>query len=172
MTTHTMFRTISAVALATAAVALAGCGEDDTATGDSARGERQDAALAYAKCMREHGVDMPDPKPGGGPTIVENAGDTTPEDMREAEEDCAKYREQLAPPDLTEEQQQEFKDAALAHARCMREHGIDMPDPVFGADGEARVELGKGRVDPNDPEFAEAQKACEDEMPEPPEQQP
>ncbi len=170
MTTHTIFRTLPAVALA--AFALAACGEDDTASGDSARGERQDAALAFARCMREHGVDFPDPKPGGGPAIVENAGDTTPEDMREAEKACEKYRKDLEPPELSEAQQQEFKDAALAHARCMRKHGIDMPDPTFGADGQARVELSRGRFDPKDPKFAEAQKACEDELPALPESRP
>ena len=40
------------------------------------------------------------------------------------------------PPKLSDEEQEEFKEAALANARCMREHGIEnFPDPTFGEDG-------------------------------------
>jgi hypothetical protein len=51
--------------LAIVAALAAGCGGDDTAGGkasaaDRARQERE-AALNYTQCMREHGVDMPDP---------------------------------------------------------------------------------------------------------------
>ena len=37
--------------------------------------EQQDAMLAFAKCMREHGVDMPDPDfgSGGGPVMIGGA---------------------------------------------------------------------------------------------------
>ena len=53
----------------------------------------------------------------------------------------------------SEEQQQEFKDAALAHARCMREHGIDMPDPTFDADGGVEMRIARGSASiPNRPE--------------------
>ena len=41
-------------------------------------------------------------------------------------------------------EKEEFKKAALANARCMREHGIDFPDPKFEPDGGARVKIGKG----------------------------
>ena len=33
------------------------------------------------------------------------------------------------------EARQEMQDAALAFARCMRQHGVDMPDPTFTDNG-------------------------------------
>ncbi len=117
----------------------------------------------FAQCMRENGIDVPDPGSGERGT-VEIKGD--PEDLREAEEACAEYREKIKPPDLSEEQKAEMKEAALAHARCMREQGIDFPDPQFGADGGAMVQIGPGSgIDPEDPDFRKAQEACRDELP-------
>ena len=78
-----------------------------------------------------------------------------PRTMRKAEEACRKHLEDIKPPELSEEQQKEFQEAALAHARCMREHGIDIPDPTFGENGGAQIRIG-GRgtgLDPDDPKF-------------------
>ena len=45
-------------------------------------------------------------------------------------------------------------------------NNIDMPDPQFDGSGGARIRLGRGSgIDPSDPKFREAQKACEDTMP-------
>ncbi len=124
--------------LAVAGCTLAACGEDGGTP--SAGGERPDqstrqAMADFAQCMRENGVDMPDPGSGeAGP--VEIKGD--PGDLREAEEACAEFREKIKAPELSDEELAEVKAAALAHARCMREQGIDFPDPQFGADGGAR----------------------------------
>src|SRR5919201_7034927 len=60
-------RTISSVGVAVvlaAAVVAAGCGGSANRAAQSTSDRRQDAALKWAKCMREHGVDMPDPKVG------------------------------------------------------------------------------------------------------------
>src|SRR4051812_10320161 len=55
-----------AVPLATAvtllAFAAAGCGSgENAAAGDSASNRQLQAALKWARCMRAHGVDVPDP---------------------------------------------------------------------------------------------------------------
>jgi hypothetical protein len=153
--------------LAVAGCSLAACGGDDgtPAAGAERPGQSTRQAMAdFAQCMRENGVDVPDPGSGErGSVRVE--GD--PEDLREAEEACAEYREEIKPPDLSDEQSEELKQAALAHARCMREQGIDFPDPQFGADGGAMVQIGPGSgIDFEDPDFREAQEACRDELPE------
>jgi len=152
--------------LAVAGCTLAACGEDGGTP--SAGGERPDqstrqAMADFAQCMRENGVDMPDPGSGeAGP--VEIKGD--PGDLREAEEACAEFREKIRAPELSDEELAEVKAAALAHARCMREQGLDFPDPQFGADGGARIDIGPGSgLDPEDPDFREAQEACRDELP-------
>src|SRR4051794_32085321 len=43
---------------------------DHPAEKDKAKTSPEDAALAFARCMREHGVDMPDPDTGGGGGVV------------------------------------------------------------------------------------------------------
>jgi hypothetical protein len=167
MQTHITIRALAATALLLPALALAACGGEDEAPAADREQQALDAQLAYAKCMREQGIDMPDPKPAGegGITMIAPK-DASPEKMQRADAACRKHLKDLEPPKLSEEQQREFQEAALRHARCMREHGIDMPDPTFGDDGGARIRLGKGSgIDPNEPDFKKAQEACRGELP-------
>jgi hypothetical protein len=110
--------------------------------------------------MRENGVDVPDPKPGQPGIIIGREGGPEPNeaDFQAAEEKCRKHLEE-ARPELSEEQEAEFKDAALKHAQCMREHGIEMPDPQFESGGRVQQRIGPG-VDPTDPRFREAEREC------------
>ena len=152
--------------LAVATVALGACGggsnEATAGTGDR-RAEFREAALKYAKCMREHGIDMPDTKPGRGGGIQLMAGPGTANNdtrkMDEAQQACRKYMESVRPPELSAEQEQRFKEQALEFARCMREHGIDMPDPQFGGDGRVTQRM-EGGIDSRSERFQDAQQAC------------
>src|SRR5215203_5388579 len=112
--------TLLTLPLAVASVALGACG------GGSAdrRAEFREAALKFAKCMREHGVDMPDPQPGEGGQIMLGGPGMGPEDqptMEAAQRACQKILESVRPPEMSEEQEQKFKEQALKFARCMRE---------------------------------------------------
>jgi hypothetical protein len=163
-------RTFTIIIGACVALALAACGEEEPAGAD-ADSKNREAALKFAECMREHGVDMPDPGTGGNQVFkVGPNEDTTPEEMEAAQKACEKYQKDIKPKELSEEEQQEFKEAALAHARCMREHGIEnFPDPTFDENGGAQVRIDKNTgVNPEDSDFKEAQEACEDEMPDGP----
>jgi len=51
------------------------------------------------------------------------------------------------------------QDAMLAFARCMREHGIDMPDPT-GNGLLFNSKRGQG-PDPSSSKFKEAERACD-----------
>jgi hypothetical protein len=157
--------------LAAASLALSACGgagADNATAGSDRRAEFREAALKFAKCMREHGVDMPDPKFDGGRVELRIGGPGDPKanetTMRQAQEACRKYMESVKPPDISEQQKREFKDRALRFARCMREQGIDMPDPQFGENGgmTQRFEEGTG---PEDPRFREAQEKCQKYQP-------
>jgi hypothetical protein len=164
--------TLIAAALTTSALTLAACGDNPSTNGDSAsngQNEMADAALKYARCMRENGVDMPDPKPGQGGIRLSQPKGVSQSTMRKADEACRKYLKAVKPPEMSEEQQKEFREAALANARCMREHGINLPDPTFGANGEVSIRIGRGSgIDPESAKFKAAEKACESTMPKPP----
>jgi hypothetical protein len=162
-------RILCLLAPALAALALAACGGGEDPAPASSNGtsnrpvldeKTKQAMLAFARCMRQHGVDMPDPKfDGGGAVIRSGSRNMTPEQVKAAEQACAKYQKQIKPPAIPKEQQEKFKQQALANARCMREHGIDMPDPQFGPNGEVKQRIG-GRIEPTDQKFQAAQKAC------------
>lgn len=77
----------------------------------------------FARCMREHGVDVPDPEPGQrGITVKE----PNPEKAKPAQEAC---RHLLPNGGAPERMDPEQLDRAREQAKCMREHGVDMPDP-------------------------------------------
>jgi hypothetical protein len=174
MRTHsTIIRLLVAAPLVAGVLAVSACGGDDNAGAgsDDPQAESRDAALKFAECMRENGVDMPDPGTDGRQTFRVGPGTgTTPEEMEEAQKACEKYQQQIEPPELSEGQQEEFKKAALEHARCMRDHGIEnFPDPTFGENGGARIRIGPGSgIDPESSEFKEAQEACQDKRPQGP----
>jgi hypothetical protein len=160
-------RPLAAVLLAVSALGVAACGAESETPGASASSTGRDddkvreAQVKFAECMREQGIDMPDPKPGGGPQTFKVGGDSgiDPQEFEQASKACEKYREAIRP-QLSEEEQQEFKERALEWARCMRDHGVDVPDPQFGGDGGMRIQGGRGRLDPEDEEFQAAEKAC------------
>src|SRR5262245_11653243 len=56
------------------------------------------------------------------------------------------------------------KQKALTYARCMRQHGIDIPDPKIDAQGRMAQQLPAG-VGPNDPKFKAADQACKQYAP-------
>jgi hypothetical protein len=154
-------RPLAAALLAAAALGIAACGdaEEPAATAASSEDDTRQAQLKFAECMREQGVNFPDPGADGG-TKVQVKSETEAEAFQAASEACKEFRE-AARPELSEADQQEFKERALEHARCMREHGIDMPDPEFSAEGGVRMRLDRGNgIDPGSPEFQAAQEEC------------
>jgi hypothetical protein len=163
----TVIRPLAAAVLTTSALGLAACGGDDPSGESPAarRDEMRDAALDYARCMREHGVDMPDPKAGSGGVQLRLPEGGSREKADAADRACRKYLDKVKPREMSEEQQKEFRDGALAMARCMREHGVDMPDPTFGPNGQATIRMGGGKgrngLSPDDPRFKAAQEACQ-----------
>jgi hypothetical protein len=135
--------------------------------------------------MREHGVDMEDPTVNadggvliavGGPTQVDggSGGDEPdPADMEAAQEACQHFMDDAAtnfdPP--SEEDQKKMQEDALEFSKCMRDHGIDMPDPTFSADGgglsvtiggpDGSAPINDGPViDFNSQEYKDASEAC------------
>jgi hypothetical protein len=115
----------------------------------------QDAMLNYTRCMRDHGVDMPDPtfdSAGDGNTGFKVAvGAAGPGNLKDnpafnaAQKACQPILDKVQQdmPRPSPEEQAKMRDDALAMARCMRAHGIDMPDPTFDANGGVSVQIKK-----------------------------
>jgi hypothetical protein len=189
---RTTTRTIGALGLAGFLLVAAGCGGDgdagaqvaslDGATTTAATADdngtevdekdAQEAMLAFAKCMRDQGIDFPDPEfdangKGGAVRVQGKPGqELDPEKMDAAREACkhllpdgGNFR---AP---SPEDRAKMQEQALAFAKCMRDHGIDFPDPKFSEDGGGMTVIGRPGFDPEDEDFQAAQEACEAENP-------
>lgn len=163
-----MTRRILFAAAAVVAAVVAGCGGEKETPAEPAADKNRQAMLDYARCMRENGVDMPDPTFDGGRVTMKVGGPGQKIDaskMDAAQKACAKHQEAIEPPEMSDEQQGEFKEAALAHSRCMRENGVkNFPDPTFDSSGGTRMRLTED-LDPQSATFQKAQKACEKTMP-------
>jgi hypothetical protein len=151
------------VPIAAVALTLAACGSDDSAASAEEREARaREAALEFAQCMRENGVDMPDPEVGEGGRLAFRSRAPGMDDraaLERAQEACQKHLEGIRPEEPSAEEESEFREKALNHARCMREHGIDVPDPTFRDGGGVLMRMPEG-IDPNDPAVQEAEEAC------------
>ncbi|WIV60472.1 hypothetical protein [Amycolatopsis nalaikhensis] len=116
----------------------------------------EDKMRDFAKCMREHGIDMPDPKPAGDGKgmAITLGGDAKDSGKLEAAQNACKHLMpnggEMKPPSAEE------LDKMRRQAKCMREHGIDMPDP--DPSGKGTVRIGGPGDDPK--KFEEAAKAC------------
>jgi hypothetical protein len=115
------------------------------------------AMLAHARCMRKHGVNVPDPKPGGGELFTMDSS-TSPETLDKAQKACESLMKGIGGKASQKELEKDFA-AALKFARCMRAHGIDMPDPTREGGGIKMTIGGPGSsIDPTRMEAA--QKVC------------
>ena len=136
-----------------------GTAGDGTGTGtdeDVSPKERQEAMLAFARCMRKNGVDMEDPKPGEGLALRVRKGEE--KKMEKAQKACQPIlRNAIGEPSA--EERKAMEDSMLEFARCMREHGVQIADPKPGEG--IRVGGPGTKIDPEDPTFQKAQKACE-----------
>jgi hypothetical protein len=137
---------------------VASLGGNDKATSTTSPGGGGDstqADLAYARCMRQHGIDIPDPKTdANGRTdwgeLPPGVGPDDPK-FKAAQQACRQYRPNGGQAQRPSPQQQQ---EMLGFARCMRQHGINIPDPT----PDGRVDLRD--IDPDDPRFKAAERAC------------
>lgn len=135
----------------------------------------EEAYMAFTECMREEGVDMPDPEVDADGNIagIRMGDPDNPtmdvETMRAASEVCQPLLEgfTIGAGDVD---QSAAQDSILEFAACMRNHGIDFPDPDFtgggvtfgGQSGGGAVTAGggPGNFDPDDPAVQEAMDVC------------
>lgn len=165
---------ITLLPLAACALVLGACGGSSSGNGASADDGEQ-RGLQFARCMRDHGVDIPDPtvkRGGGGANFSFRVGGPgagrgrgpDPKRVQTAMAACRKYMPNGGRPPSAA-QQQEMRDRALRFSRCMRAHGVDFPDPKSGPGGGVMIGGPGAKFDPASPSFQKAQQACQSLLP-------
>jgi hypothetical protein len=165
-------RYAAAAAMAAIALLVAACGGRSSSPSSAGPPSLQSLtaqALAYAKCMRSHGIpNFPDP------TVQDNAGskgvgfsmpsgvDPHSPQFQSASKTCQK---QTGFGHISTAQLQAGMNDLLKYAECMRSHGItNFPDPVESSNNIGFNTQGTG-IDQNSPQFKAADKACQPLMP-------
>ena len=154
-------------------------GSDDTDPDDGGNedaSDPEDAFLEYAECMRDEGVDMPDPTVSGDGSFVIGAApvgasgsaegefDPTTDEFREAEAACSPILDDaMGSIEIDPEQEAEMREQMLAFAECMREQGLDFPDPTFDGGGRVQMEVGRDGAPPDGERWEEASRTCNEQ---------
>jgi hypothetical protein len=170
-------KAVAALVLAPAlTLGLPACGPEHKQADAKARTASDLAKMRdFAKCMRANGVNMADPQSDGSGGIrmeaKQTAGSGTAKlgaddkTMQAAQAKCGHLMPNGGKP-IRPKPEELAK--MRAYAKCMRQHGVDMPDPnpdggivVKSNRGQSgTVGAGPGGVNPDSPAFKSADKAC------------
>ncbi|MFI6299174.1 hypothetical protein ACIBEJ_46815 [Nonomuraea sp. NPDC050790] len=147
-------------------MALAACGSTSATTGTGATsagasaspsGNARDAQLKFAQCMRENGVDMDDPAEDGRIVMKAKPG-TDRAKMEKAQQACQKHLKGVMG-DGGQSMDPARRDQMVKFAQCMRENGVDVPDPT--ANGGIMMTGGPG----DEEKMKKAQESCKEFRP-------
>lgn len=134
---------------------------DSATSAATGRSSTYQKGVAYARCMRAHGVpNFPDPLPNGGfalsPDVTGGTHGQVSPQYQAAEKACAS----LYPLGVQSPQrQQQALHRLLKVTACMRSHGLkNFPDPTFNSDG---IMLNIRGFDRHSPQFQAAWRACQ-----------
>lgn len=133
--------------------------------------DEEQAILDFVACLRDNGLDLPDPQFGPeGPRFADPAIllriDFRSAEFLDAMEACADLLAALQP-EVDPELQAEQAEQQLAFAECMRGEGVDFPDPdpVRGfAIASMRGPDGELAFDPFSADFQAASQVCAAEI--------
>lgn len=149
---------------------LAGCGSSRNPVPTASSAPSGPSALVkFSACMRARGVpDFPDPGTSQGPNAFGVDGYTFNLPVNLSTESPA-YQDAYkacgnviaGPGGGGHGIPARARQLALAHAECMREHGVpDYPDPTFSGNGMSERGGGPG-LNPQSPAFQQSQKLCQ-----------
>jgi hypothetical protein len=158
-----MLAVTAGIALLTTAAACGG-GSSTGSAGSSATGASTTYAkeLAYAQCMRSHGVpNFPDPNSNGTFSINGNSVNLHSAQAQSAQKACSSLA-----PHFTQAQQAQASSQMLKYSQCMRSHGVpNFPDPNSKGQISQSFKKGSGGVNPQSPQYQSAQRDCRSLMP-------
>jgi hypothetical protein len=130
--------------------------------------DTEEAILDFTMCLRDNGIEVDDAgvDAEGNPQLPAISFESGPDDDPEAAmarfdgalAECEQHLEGIVLTGAPPGGDVEFEDALIEYAQCMRDEGIDMPDPDFSGTG-GMIELGSTNIAEQD-EFDEAHEAC------------
>lgn len=150
-------RLAAAVTMVAGIALLTGCG-GGSSFATAAGSAQYMKALAYAQCMRSHGVpSYPDPDSQGHlPPLQVGRDGVSQQAVQSAQNACRSLNPGGSQGSAG--QQQGKLTQALDFAKCMRAHGVpNFPDPSASNGG---IGYDLGGVDTHSPQYQSAQQAC------------
>lgn len=121
------------------------------------------ARVNLAKCLRAHGVNVPDPTPATsryGRALLRLARNYPQAQLSTAEQSCKQYIFQGFPQlALSPAQQAQRLRQEIQYAECMRSHHVNIADPTTGAPGQG-LALILSSINRDSPAFKAANTAC------------
>ncbi|MEL6892081.1 MAG: hypothetical protein AAFP84_10820 [Actinomycetota bacterium] len=147
-----------------------GASDADGGAVDATATDEEEQALAFARCMRDEGIDWPDPVTNADGSI-DLLGGQLPRDLGGLDADATQAAADACAPLIDGASflpgdggtlDAETQDALLDFAECLRDNGLDVDDPDLSSGagpGAITGIFGEG-FDPNDPDNAAAIDAC------------
>lgn len=151
--------------LLAASALAAGCGSGSPKAPTTS--SRVAGELAYSRCIRAHGVpDFPDPGATvSGPAnsiggiLIPASIDTQSPAFQAAQIACRGLVSTALSPQGKPQITASVRDSMIAHAQCMRAHGVTgYQDPTFPATGG--IAITDAGTDPQSPAYQRAQAIC------------
>ena len=154
----------SVIAAAAVLLLAAGCGGSSPTTATTTTAATQNGALAYARCMRSHGVrNFPDPTSSGGgnkQAVVSALQEVSNSRAQAAQAACIHVNGGSPGTGPSAAHSPAHTAAMLAFARCMRSHGFaSFPDPTAQGQLSPQMVTAAG-IDLHQPAVLNAGLAC------------
>ncbi|WP_157245975.1 hypothetical protein [Nonomuraea typhae] len=125
----------------------------------SSTSRTEDTLGEWMTCMRQNGVPVEDPRDSGRLSAADTG--VSQQTLEKAQEACRQYV-QPATGDRPNANDPSVMDKYLAFATCMRDNGVDMPDPKAGPNGEIEM---KPKTATDSPQYTQAHHACQSKLP-------
>ena len=117
----------------------------------------EDQRLQFVACLRDNGVDIPDDALSQGPGAIDLQSQEVQDALKACEDKVPNIGGEGPGGTMSEAQQSQF----IELAECMRDEGIDFPDPKFDANGNLDLgALTSSGINPGDPKVQAALQAC------------
>jgi hypothetical protein len=155
--------------VASLGIAAAACGSSDRAATASPAASVEAKLLKFSQCIRDQGItNMPDPTVDAqGNVQIQRppGGDDTPahDAFAAAREACDKYLEGVTQ-GFSHGDTTQTQDQFLRLAQCMRDRGVDVPDPDFSGGGHDPGAQFLDSINRSDPTVQDALRVCGQEV--------